>query len=486
MLATMWRFSSSQFLARVSAPSLPRPCTVVSCHSPCLLKPRAFVISSRDQVASSPNQQRSQERRGLTTSTTTTTTNTTRASLRGPFMWDTNHNDKSPHCINAQRFSSNITNRSITRILKIESDTEYCQRPSPFPCCALTFAHNLHASAKLYRHKRDLNMADAEADSPISTLKSKTEQSESGLDEVGGHELESGQESNTKTFAQLSEVGDKLTNMKIDNGLGSSNTLSERNTVKQLSDALEPSKGNVVPEEEGQAAVGNNTRPPNAPPSSVLEAMESSAKWRNVYPRDVYKFANSDTGYLVVSQGSVVGFHGDAIVNAANEGCLGGGGVDGAINREGGQVLAKARQDLPVLPGTRNVRCHTGDAVITIGGNLNSSFCIHAVGPQYTAFPSLEAADEILRKAYLAAMKRAEEKNLKTIAFSLLSAGIFRGNQSLDRVVEIGVEAIQDGFYKGLEEVHMCAFTDSELGTLKNAAKSSFHKRLGSITKDQA
>ena len=78
-------------------------------------------------------------------------------------------------------------------------------------------------------------------------------------------------------------------------------------------------------------------------------------KWRNVVPRVSLQLPQ-DKGLLVISSGSVVNFEGDAIVNAANGGCLGGGGVDGAISKAGGLALLKARKALPTLPGHPNDR----------------------------------------------------------------------------------------------------------------------------------
>ncbi|GBG34945.1 O-acetyl-ADP-ribose deacetylase MACROD1 [Hondaea fermentalgiana] len=204
-------------------------------------------------------------------------------------------------------------------------------------------------------------------------------------------------------------------------------------------------------------------------------ALQHGLKWRNVHPRDV--FALDQGGRFVISQGSVVGFEGDAIVNAANTGCLGGGGVDGAISRAGGAALQNARLALPILPGGSSKRCATGDAVITVGGDLNARYCIHAVGPMYMSHANLEEGDRMLRSAYAAAMTRAQEKNLKTIAFSLISAGIFRGEQSLERVLEVGAQAIRDASYEGLEEVHMCAFTDEELEAAIQAAEFVFAEK---------
>lgn len=83
-------------------------------------------------------------------------------------------------------------------------------------------------------------------------------------------------------------------------------------------------------------------------PDSEVAQPELGHQWRGVTP---CKIINLTSGKLFVSQGSVVAFEGDAIVNAANKGCLGGGGVDGAITSAGGEELARARQNLPILSG---------------------------------------------------------------------------------------------------------------------------------------
>lgn len=162
-------------------------------------------------------------------------------------------------------------------------------------------------------------------------------------------------------------------------------------------------------------------------------------------------------GELVVSKGSVLDAHVGALVNAANEGCQGGGGVDGAITSAGGDVLAEKREALPCLEGSDWRRCATGDAVVTAGGPFGSLRCdavIHAVGPNYHSLPDgegdeLERGDALLRSAYVNSMARAKEEKCKTVAFSLLSAGIFRGRQSLDTILAISVGAVADGAYDG-------------------------------------
>ena len=187
-------------------------------------------------------------------------------------------------------------------------------------------------------------------------------------------------------------------------------------------------------------------------------------------------------GELVVSKGSVLDAHVSALVNAANEGCQGGGGVDGAITSAGGDLLAEKREALPCLEGSDWRRCNTGDAVVTNGGPFGSLRCdavIHAVGPNYHSLPDgegdeLERGDSLLRSAYVNSMARAKEEQCKTVAFSLLSAGIFRGRQSLDTILAISVSAVADGAYEGLERVHLVAFTPAEQRKLKAAAAARF------------
>ena len=99
---------------------------------------------------------------------------------------------------------------------------------------------------------------------------------------------------------------------------------------------------------------------------------------------EVAAFQLPSGGQLVVSSGSVVDFCGDAIVNASNKQCVGGGGVDAAVSLRCGKALKAARLALPLVgPASMGVRCRAGDAVITIGGDLRAKWCIHAVGPDF-------------------------------------------------------------------------------------------------------
>jgi len=107
-------------------------------------------------------------------------------------------------------------------------------------------------------------------------------------------------------------------------------------------------------------------------------------------------------------QGDITQQDVDAIVNAANCGLSGGGGVDGAIHRTGGpRILEQCR---------RIGRIATGEAAITTGGHLKARHVIHAVGPSYSGSAQ---HPELLARAYNSALTRAVENGVRTIAFPL-------------------------------------------------------------------
>ncbi|WP_319460396.1 O-acetyl-ADP-ribose deacetylase [Micromonospora sp. RTP1Z1] len=123
---------------------------------------------------------------------------------------------------------------------------------------------------------------------------------------------------------------------------------------------------------------------------------------------------------ITLVEGDITAQRVDAIVNAANSSLLGGGGVDGAIHRKGGPaILAECR----ALRASRYGRgLPTGQAVATTAGNLSARWVVHTVGPVFSAGEDRSA---LLRDCYANSLAVADECGAATVAFPLISAGIY-------------------------------------------------------------
>ncbi|MGI6575332.1 MAG: O-acetyl-ADP-ribose deacetylase [bacterium] len=129
---------------------------------------------------------------------------------------------------------------------------------------------------------------------------------------------------------------------------------------------------------------------------------------------------NNEGHRLEVVLGDITKIKVDAVVNAANNSLLGGGGVDGAIHRAGGKAILAECQEIRKKQGG----CETGEAVITTAGNLPAKYVIHTVGPVWRGGKAGE--EEKLRNCYRNSLALAVENGVKTIAFPNISTGVYR------------------------------------------------------------
>ena len=165
---------------------------------------------------------------------------------------------------------------------------------------------------------------------------------------------------------------------------------------------------------------------------------------------------------LALVRGDITRERVDAIANAANEGLMGGGGVDGAIHRAGGPSIAAECSAIRAKQGG----CPTGQAVITTGGNLPAKYIIHTVGPIWRGGTAGEA--ELLASCYRESLRLAVEHSIKTIAFPSISTGVY--GYPVEQATPIALNAVKQFLeaYDGLDKVRFVLFDDVTYGTYKN------------------
>lgn len=156
---------------------------------------------------------------------------------------------------------------------------------------------------------------------------------------------------------------------------------------------------------------------------------------------------------IEIHQGDITHLKLDAIVNAANNSLLGGGGVDGAIHRAAGRGLL---DECRTLNG-----CATGQAKLTSGYNLPCKFVVHSVGPVWKGGQSNE--DDLLASAYRNALRIAASFKLRSIAFPNISTGIY--GYPKDRAAKIALQEVRAHLETdtSIDRVVFCIFDKENL-----------------------
>jgi O-acetyl-ADP-ribose deacetylase len=158
----------------------------------------------------------------------------------------------------------------------------------------------------------------------------------------------------------------------------------------------------------------------------------------------------------------------DAIVNAANPGLLGGGGVDGAIHRAAGPALLQACRRLPEsAPG---VRCPVGEARITPGFLLPAHYVIHTVGPVWHEGHHNEAL--LLERCYRNALQLLRGQRLRTIAFPAISCGIY--GYPAAQAADVAVTTLRDELAgDDAIDVTLCCFSEGMRAIFQHALNAA-------------
>jgi O-acetyl-ADP-ribose deacetylase (regulator of RNase III) len=154
-------------------------------------------------------------------------------------------------------------------------------------------------------------------------------------------------------------------------------------------------------------------------------------------------------GRIRIVTGDITRLKVDAIVNAANNSLLGGGGVDGAIHRAAGHAL---------LEYCRNLGgCPTGEARISPGFDLPAAWVVHTVGPVWHGGEAGEPA--LLRACYENALRLALEKGARSIAFPAISTGVY--GYPKEQAVEVALNAMRR-YVEDFDEIIACCYSAAD------------------------
>jgi O-acetyl-ADP-ribose deacetylase (regulator of RNase III) len=153
---------------------------------------------------------------------------------------------------------------------------------------------------------------------------------------------------------------------------------------------------------------------------------------------------------IVLLEGDITQQEVDAVVNAANSTLMGGGGVDGAIHREGGPTILEECRQLRTTDWPDGLP--TGKAVATTGGRLPARWVIHTVGPVYA---KAEDRSALLASCHTESLRVADELGARTIAFPAISTGVY--GYPVEEAAAVAIDAVRSAQTQ-LDEVRFVLF----------------------------
>ncbi|CAI5503957.1 unnamed protein product [Closterium sp. Naga37s-1] len=248
----------------------------------------------------------------------------------------------------------------------------------------------------------------------------------------------------------------------------SSSVAAEPDSIPAESPTAAPAAAPAAAEEPQEASAA---APPTEPSPAAPPARPTVYRLRQAHSvlfSEASAYLLGEEGcVLVLQRGDLtkwfVDGRTDAIVNAANERMLGGGGVDGAIHRAAGPGLVRECKAVPEV--SRGVRCPTGQAVCTGAAELPVKHVVHTVGPIYT---SPQRSAPLLHSAYVRSMEEARKAHVKFIAFPAVSCGIY--GYPFPDAAQVSLKALQ-ATCTGFSEVHFVLFNEEGMDAYEGAAE---------------
>jgi O-acetyl-ADP-ribose deacetylase (regulator of RNase III) len=169
---------------------------------------------------------------------------------------------------------------------------------------------------------------------------------------------------------------------------------------------------------------------------------------------------------LTLLHGDITRQHVDAIVNAANAGLVGGGGVDGAIHHAGGSAIMDECDRIRAEKGG----CPTGTAVVTTAGKLPARAVIHTVGPRWRG--GKHGEERLLASAYRSSLELAASQGYRTVAFPSIATGVYA--YPLQRAAEVALRTIVEVLDErpaDFDEVKIVLFSKYDLGVYEKTRR---------------